>query len=75
MFIFGCAPTSVVNQKSPLAVAFNEHTKKAMKQRGGQVQFPMDFVFFKTPNAKPEIVIDCTHNLDFPNKVADAKKD
>jgi len=26
MFIFGCAPTSVVNQKSPLATAFNEHT-------------------------------------------------
>lgn len=36
----------------------------------------MDFVFFKTKEAKPEIVIDCTHNLNFPTKQGkEAKKE
>ena len=40
--------------------------------RGGQVQFPMDFIFFKTKDAKPEIVTDCTHTLNFPKLAAKA---
>lgn len=70
MFIFGCAPTSVVNQKSPLARAFITQCDLGKKKNGGQVSFPMDFIFFKTKDAKPEIVTDCTHTLMFPKKTA-----
>lgn len=34
----------------------------------------MDFIFFKTNNAKPEIVTDCTHTLSFPKLAVKAEK-
>jgi len=36
-FIFGCAPTSVVSQKSPLAEAFIKHCQKYQKKNNGQL--------------------------------------
>lgn len=70
MLIFGCAPTSVVNQKSPLAKAFIEQCNKAKRKNNGHISFPIDFIFFKTKDAKPEIVTDTTHVCNFPKKEA-----